>query len=71
MGDDRRVVLARELTKRYEEFLRGTTQELVEWAKDNEIRGEFVVMIAGYQGVVEEQKNLMTAIYLFMMLLRP
>ncbi|MBZ5945691.1 16S rRNA (cytidine(1402)-2'-O)-methyltransferase [Leuconostoc gasicomitatum] len=57
MGDDRRVVLARELTKRYEEFLRGTTQELVEWAKDNEIRGEFVVMIAGYQGVVEEQKK--------------
>jgi len=57
MGDDRRVVLARELTKRYEEFLRGTTQELVEWAKDNEIRGEFVVMIAGYQGIVEEQKK--------------
>ena len=57
MGDDRRVVLARELTKRYEEFLRGTTQELVEWAKDNEIRGEFVVMIAGYQGVIEEQNK--------------
>ncbi|MGY3742728.1 16S rRNA (cytidine(1402)-2'-O)-methyltransferase [Leuconostoc inhae] len=57
MGDDRGVVLARELTKRYEEFLRGTAQELVEWAKDNDIRGEFVVMIAGYQGVVEEKKK--------------
>lgn len=57
MGDDRLVVLARELTKRYEEFLRGTTQELVTWAKDNDIRGEFVVMIDGYHGVIKEQNE--------------
>lgn len=47
MGNDRQVVLARELTKRYEEFLRGSVEELTVWAKNNEIRGEFVVMIAG------------------------
>lgn len=50
MGADRQVVLARELTKKYEEFLRGTVAELVAWAKIHEIRGEFVVMIAGFTG---------------------
>lgn len=52
MGDDRQVVLARELTKKYEEFLRGTVAELTNWAKTHEIRGEFVVMIAGFSGEV-------------------
>ncbi|GAP03359.1 methyltransferase [Fructobacillus pseudoficulneus] len=46
-GPDRRVVLARELTKRYEEFLRGTAAELVDWANNNQARGEFVLMLAG------------------------
>lgn len=46
-GDERPVVLARELTKRYEEFLRGTAAELVDWAQQGEVRGEFVVMVAG------------------------
>ncbi len=50
MGDDRQVVLARELTKKYEEFLRGTVAELVAWTKTHDIRGEFVVMIAGFTG---------------------
>lgn len=50
MGDDRQVVLARELTKKYEEFLRGTVAELVAWAKTHEIHGEFVVMIGGFTG---------------------
>ncbi|CAK8054390.1 16S rRNA (cytidine(1402)-2'-O)-methyltransferase [Eupransor demetentiae] len=47
MGPARPVVLARELTKRYEEFLRGSAQELADWSRNNEIRGEFVVMIGG------------------------
>src|SRR5690606_3614625 len=36
-GGSRQVVLARELTKRYEEFLRGTLEEAVSWAESNEI----------------------------------
>lgn len=44
---ERRVVLARELTKKFEEFLRGTIDEAVEWASTNEIRGEFVIVIEG------------------------
>lgn len=45
-GEERQAVLARELTKRYEEFERGSLAELVAWAKEG-VRGEFVVMVAG------------------------
>lgn len=47
LGGDRKAVLARELTKRYEEFLRGTLDELVNWTTSEEVRGEFVIMVAG------------------------
>lgn len=53
-GADRQVVLAREVTKRYEEFIRGSAEELNDWANSNELRGEFVVIVAGNENVVEE-----------------
>jgi 16S rRNA (cytidine1402-2'-O)-methyltransferase len=43
---DRQVVLARELTKKFEEFLRGTPAELLERTKQRSLKGEFVVVIA-------------------------
>lgn len=46
-GEERRVVLARELTKRYEEYLRGTLGEALAWAENETVRGEFVVLVAG------------------------
>ncbi len=46
-GPHRQAVLARELTKRYEEFLRGTLAELLDWATNEEVRGEFVILVAG------------------------
>ncbi|MGK4017660.1 16S rRNA (cytidine(1402)-2'-O)-methyltransferase [Weissella paramesenteroides] len=52
-GAERQVVLARELTKRYEEFLRGTIAELVVWATSNEVRGEFVVIVSGNDQITE------------------
>src|SRR3989440_7080211 len=42
---DRSVVLARELTKKFEEFLRGKPAELLEMAKRRSLKGEFVVLI--------------------------
>jgi 16S rRNA (cytidine1402-2'-O)-methyltransferase len=39
------VVLARELTKKFEEYLRGTPAQLAEKLKGRAIRGEFVVMV--------------------------
>ncbi|WP_125544505.1 16S rRNA (cytidine(1402)-2'-O)-methyltransferase [Levilactobacillus lindianensis] len=47
MGADRPAVLCRELTKRYEEFLRGSLQELADWAATDTVRGEFVVLVGG------------------------
>ena len=44
---ERRVVLARELTKKFEEFLRGTPSELLELTRRRSLKGEFVVLIAG------------------------
>ncbi|MCM3612638.1 16S rRNA (cytidine(1402)-2'-O)-methyltransferase [Planococcus sp. MERTA32b] len=46
-GNDRRIVLAREVTKKFEEFLRGTVEQAVEWSDANEIRGEFCIVIEG------------------------
>ncbi len=43
-GGDRQAVLARELTKRYEEFARGTLTELLEQAANP--RGEYVILVA-------------------------
>lgn len=44
---DRRAVVARELTKVHEEFLRGTLKELASLAAERELRGEIVVLVAG------------------------
>lgn len=46
-GDQRQAVLARELTKRYEEFTRGSLKELRDYFNDHQARGEFVVLVAG------------------------
>jgi 16S rRNA (cytidine1402-2'-O)-methyltransferase len=44
---DRDVVLARELTKKFEEFLRGKPAALIELTQKRTLKGEFVVMVAG------------------------
>jgi len=43
---DRQVVLARELTKKFEEFLRGTPAELLARTADRSLKGEFVALIS-------------------------
>lgn len=43
----REVVIVREITKIYEEILRGTTTELIERLEKNPIKGEIVLLIKG------------------------
>ena len=43
---ERQVVLARELTKKFEEFLRGKPAELLVLTQKRSLKGEFVVLIA-------------------------
>ncbi|MCJ7842924.1 16S rRNA (cytidine(1402)-2'-O)-methyltransferase [Lederbergia sp. NSJ-179] len=42
---NRHLVLCRELTKKFEEFLRGTLDEAIDWAEQGEIRGEFCLIL--------------------------
>lgn len=42
---DREVVLARELTKKFEEFMRGTPAQLIDILRKRSLKGEFVVLI--------------------------
>lgn len=44
---DRQVILARELTKKFEEYLSGTPGELLEVLNKRRLKGEFVVLIKG------------------------
>ena len=46
---DRPACLARELTKVHEEFWRGDVSDLLRRAETSEIRGEFVLVVAGAQ----------------------
>lgn len=45
LGPGRPVVIARELTKVHEEFLRGTAGELARQAQDRELKGEITILI--------------------------
>jgi 16S rRNA (cytidine1402-2'-O)-methyltransferase len=46
-GAERRGAVCRELTKTYEEVVRGSLRELLEWAETHEVRGEIAVVVAG------------------------
>jgi 16S rRNA (cytidine1402-2'-O)-methyltransferase len=46
---DRKVVVARELTKMHEQFLRGTLSEIAAGFDENSVRGEIVLIIAPAQ----------------------
>ena len=52
----RDVVLARELTKKFEEFQRGRPAELLTRLAGRAMRGEFVVLVAGEEGSVPVEK---------------
>ena len=47
-GDERRGAICREMTKTYEEVVRGTLSELREWSNSKEMLGEFTVVISGF-----------------------
>lgn len=51
---DRKIAICRELTKLYEEILRMTLKEAVEYYKEKEPRGEYVLVV---EGKSEEEKK--------------
>jgi len=46
-GAERQAAVCRELTKTYEEVIRGSLDELVAWAGSGEVRGEIAVVVGG------------------------
>jgi 16S rRNA (cytidine1402-2'-O)-methyltransferase len=46
-GEERRCSVCREISKVYEESVRGTISEVLEHFKENEPKGEFVIVIEG------------------------
>ena len=46
-GNDRRGAICREMTKRYEETIRGDLAQLSRWADTNEVLGEITLVIEG------------------------
>ena len=53
--ENRKIVLARELTKIHEEFIRGTVGEIIN--KSDELRGEMIIVVEGAKKQ-DEQNNL-------------
>jgi|GEM_PF-2483892 len=47
MGEERTVSVSREISKLYEETIRGTLKEVISHFTVNEPKGEFVIVIAG------------------------
>ena len=47
-GADRRAAICREMTKTYEEVVRGSLSELLQWSRSKEMLGEFTIVIAGF-----------------------
>ncbi|MDF2556785.1 MAG: rsmI [Bacillales bacterium] len=54
---DRKITLARELTKKFEEYIRGSLNELKDWVSTEEIRGEFVIIVEGSNEIEILTKN--------------
>lgn len=46
-GPDRRVSVSRELTKKFEQTVRGTVAEVLDHFRRIEPKGEFVIVVAG------------------------
>ena len=55
---NRNIVLARELTKLYEQFVRGSVKDVIKWLDTNEIKGECCILIEGAKEAMLEDENI-------------
>ncbi|MGM0213635.1 16S rRNA (cytidine(1402)-2'-O)-methyltransferase [Enterococcus sp. AZ109] len=52
---DRQVVICRELTKLYEEYIRGSVQEVIDYVSEHPLKGECCLLISGANEEVAEE----------------
>ena len=55
VGDDRKAAVVREISKTYEEVIRGSLKELVAWANSKEVLGEITLVIAGVENTGKKE----------------
>lgn len=63
---ERQVIVARELTKIYEEFIRGSASEVIEAVSQDIVRGEVVILIAPGKITHQESEPLESVLRLLM-----
>jgi 16S rRNA (cytidine1402-2'-O)-methyltransferase len=59
---DRTIIIARELTKLHEEFLRGTAESLLETVSERPLQGELVLMIGPGTAAVPSEEDIRQAL---------
>ena len=57
---ERQIVLCRELSKKFEEIIRGKISEIIEKYEHEEIRGEFVMLMEGKTVIQEEFSDILS-----------
>lgn len=56
-GEDRQVSVSREITKMYEETVRGNLSEVATHFENNVVKGEFVICLSGHTAPSESNQN--------------
>lgn len=56
-GKERRVAVVREITKKFEQTVRGTVMEAIAHFKAHEPKGEFVIVVEGYDPKRESEEE--------------
>ncbi|MCT2534329.1 16S rRNA (cytidine(1402)-2'-O)-methyltransferase [Aquibacillus koreensis] len=54
---DRSISVARELSKRFEEYIRGSLEEVLAWANETNLKGEFCLVVEGNNADPTEQEQ--------------
>lgn len=55
---ERRIVVARELTKMYEELVRGSVSDVIESVAQGKVRGEVVILVAAGEAIAQASEPL-------------
>lgn len=56
-GADRKVVVSREISKKFEQNIRGTMEEVAAYCDQHQLKGEIVVVVEGKELVKGKHKN--------------
>lgn len=61
LAPNRKIVVGRELTKKFEEMQRGVASELISYWETNPLKGEIVLLIAGEKPLASEEWETLSA----------